>query len=402
MLHHILSFLDAKSMVKTSILSRRWKCLWKDVPVLNFRVTCYPVFKLDFKECVDKILSLRSRHINVEKVKFELEHQKDPDMQTFARVMEYAGSQGNGGHLHHLSIGFGHGRDVEFSSFAASIVANRIHQSLRTLELADCRLYAHTSAGFTLLTNLQLYRCSLSELRCSVNECDDPFADFPCLKSLKLISCKSQDLKVSGLQLVDLELRWMEEKIEVFAPKLKSFLLEGANHHHRRYPKLNLPILDQAKIRLVWYQFKYGDVLTEVAKRAFIDLMCGLHNAKSLVLYLDVHSVSHYAVLYPINVCLSVCVSELCFCFLLQDQADYFPLTAMKSLMDPQASPFTRLKTLTILYRKEPPLVPYQGIHYFFNGSPSSEDQTLLFEKVRDQFKFKNLREGLMFRCRQL
>ncbi|CAN1229117.1 hypothetical protein LINGRAPRIM_LOCUS1341 [Linum grandiflorum] len=378
MLHHILSFLDAKSMVKTSILSRRWKCLWKDVPVLNFRVTCYPVFK----ECVDKILSLRSRHINVGKVTFDQLREvlrDDPDMQTFDRVMQYVASQGNGGnggHLHHLSIGFGHGRDVEFSSFAASIVANRIHQSLRTLELADCRLYAHTSAGFTLLTNLQLYRCSLSELRCSVNECDDPFADFPCLKSLKLISCKSQDLKVSGLQLVDLELRWMEEKIEVFAPKLKSFLLEGANHHHRRYPKLNLPILDQAKIRLVWYQFKYGDVLTEVAKRAFIDLMCGLHNAKSLVLYLDVHS--------------------------LQDQADYFPLTAMKSLMDPQASPFTRLKTLTILYRKEPPLVPYQGIHYFFNGSPSSEDQTLLFEKVRDQFKFKNLREGLMFRCRQL
>ncbi|CAN0911168.1 Disease resistance protein L6 [Linum grandiflorum] len=353
-LYIILSLLDTTTVVQTSILGRRWKCLWKDVPVLDLWMPYW--LKLDFKECVDKILSLRSRHINVEKVKFELEHQKDPDMQTFARVMEYAGSQGNGGHLHHLSIGFGHGRDVEFSSFAASIVANRIHQSLRTLELADCRLYAHTSAGFTLLTNLQLYRCSLSELRCSVNECDDPFADFPCLKSLKLISCKSQDLKVSGLQLVDLELRWMEEKIEVFAPKLKSFLLEGANHHHRRYPKLNLPILDQAKIRLVWYQFKYGDVLTEVAKRAFIDLMCGLHNAKSLVLYLDVHS----------------------------DQADYFPLTAMKSLMDPQASPFTRLKTLTILYRKEPPLVPYQGIHYFFNGSPSSEDQTLLFEKAEE------------------
>ncbi|CAN1229107.1 Putative F-box/LRR-repeat protein At3g18150 [Linum grandiflorum] len=284
MLHHILSFLDAKSMVKTSILSRRWKCLWKDVPVLNFRVTCYPVFK----ECVDKILSLRSRHINVGKVTFDQLREvlrDDPDMQTFDRVMQYVASQGNGngGHLHHLSIGFGHGRDVEFSSFAASIVANRIHQSLRTLELADCRLYAHTSAGFTLLTNLQLYRCSLS---------DDPFADFPCLKSLKLISCKSQDLKVSGLQLVDLELRWMEEKIEVFAPKLKSFLLEGANHHHRRYPKLNLPILDQAKIRLVWYQFKYGDVLTmEAANRASIELLLDLHNVESLVLCFDRYEV---------------------------------------------------------------------------------------------------------------
>ncbi|CAN0911167.1 Putative F-box protein At1g49610 [Linum grandiflorum] len=133
MLHHILSFLDAKSMVKTSILSRRWKCLWKDVPVLNFRVTCYPVFK----ECVDKILSLRSRHINVGKVTFDQLREvlrDDPDMQTFDRVMQYVASQGNGGHLHHLSIEIGPGGLAKFSYFAASIVASRHHQSCYILD----------------------------------------------------------------------------------------------------------------------------------------------------------------------------------------------------------------------------------------------------------------------------
>ncbi|CAN1228967.1 hypothetical protein LINGRAPRIM_LOCUS1330, partial [Linum grandiflorum] len=241
---------------------------------------------------------------------------------TFASIMQYAGSQGNGGHLHHLSIviGYGgHGVRVAFSTFAASIVANRHHQSLRTLELADCRLDSLTSTGFKLLTTLQLSDCTLKDL-------DDPFADFPSLKSLKLIACTSRALKVS----------------------------DG-------FPTLNVPILDQAEIGLGWVgllQFMNGDIWTEEANRAFIDLLCCLHNAKSLVLSLGYNSTRYD-----------------------------FPLAAMKSLMDPEASPFTRLKTLAILYREKPPLVPDQVIRYLFNGSPSSEDRTLLFEKVQDIFE---------------
>ncbi|CAN1229105.1 Putative FBD-associated F-box protein At5g22720 [Linum grandiflorum] len=355
MLHHILSFLDAKSMVKTSILSRRWKCLWKDVPVLNFRVTCYPVFK----ECVDKILSLRSRHINVGKVTFDQLREvlrDDPDMQTFDRVMQYVASQGNGGHLHHLSIEIGPGGLAKFSYFAASIVASRHHQSLRTLELADFRLESLMSVGFKLLTNLQLFRCNLYDL-------DDPFADFPSLKSLKLISCHSKGLEVSGLQLVDLEIRWVEEaieeKIEVFAPKLKSFLLEGANHHHRRYPKLNLPILEHANIRIRWWdQLQFpNDRSMEAANRASIELLLDLHNVESLVLCFDRYE--H-------------CIVE------------GIPIAAMNSLMESGPSPFTRLKTLKFQYRGRTPFVPYQVIRYFLDGSPDSKDKSFALEKICD------------------
>ncbi|CAN0879629.1 F-box/LRR-repeat protein At5g02910 [Linum grandiflorum] len=36
LLHHILSFVNTKSLIRTSILCRRWTYVWKDVHVLNF------------------------------------------------------------------------------------------------------------------------------------------------------------------------------------------------------------------------------------------------------------------------------------------------------------------------------------------------------------------------------
>ncbi|CAN0905684.1 Putative FBD-associated F-box protein At5g56440 [Linum grandiflorum] len=33
---HILSFLDTKLVVQASVLSKRWKCTWKQVYVLRF------------------------------------------------------------------------------------------------------------------------------------------------------------------------------------------------------------------------------------------------------------------------------------------------------------------------------------------------------------------------------
>ncbi|CAL1383379.1 unnamed protein product [Linum trigynum] len=35
-LHHILSFLDTEYVVRSSILSRMWRWVWKDIPVLTF------------------------------------------------------------------------------------------------------------------------------------------------------------------------------------------------------------------------------------------------------------------------------------------------------------------------------------------------------------------------------
>ncbi|CAN1179660.1 FBD-associated F-box protein At5g18780 [Linum perenne] len=69
-LHHILSFLDTKSSIRTCILSRRWRCVWKYVDVLNFSRSSFED-DLHFQQHVDQVLSFRSDHSIIRKVKID-------------------------------------------------------------------------------------------------------------------------------------------------------------------------------------------------------------------------------------------------------------------------------------------------------------------------------------------
>ncbi|KAL5725673.1 hypothetical protein ACHQM5_008792 [Ranunculus cassubicifolius] len=59
-LHHILSFLPIHNAIHTSLLSKRWKCIWKGISVLDLNETvlsCDSVYeKIDFINFVDNIL----------------------------------------------------------------------------------------------------------------------------------------------------------------------------------------------------------------------------------------------------------------------------------------------------------------------------------------------------------
>ncbi|OVA14306.1 F-box domain [Macleaya cordata] len=65
LLHHILSFLTTKSVVRTSILSKRWRYVWTSIPNLNFLEWRSPTTKdayLDtkrFMNFMDRVLFLR-------------------------------------------------------------------------------------------------------------------------------------------------------------------------------------------------------------------------------------------------------------------------------------------------------------------------------------------------------
>ncbi|CAL1405123.1 unnamed protein product [Linum trigynum] len=57
-LYHILSFLDTKCAVQTSVLSRAWNRTWKHVPVLNLDRGSFHL-ATKFHAFVTKVLSLR-------------------------------------------------------------------------------------------------------------------------------------------------------------------------------------------------------------------------------------------------------------------------------------------------------------------------------------------------------
>ncbi|CAI0375983.1 unnamed protein product [Linum tenue] len=243
---------------------------------------------------------------------------------------------------------------------APCITAHHHHKSLETIELKSTGLRREALAlGFNSLTTLELRGCWFSH---SLRETVDPFGDIPCLNNLKLIECKSSKrylLKVSGLQLLHLEIQkktWDKEEIEVFAPKLESFSYKG---WILQLVKLSLPTLDCANIRMGWCGIQpwREQSIAKQEEQRYMKLLRELHNATSLNLRFD-----KLGGRYPW-------------------EKHLFPFTRMKPLMEREGSPFTRLRTLRVQYPQEPPDTPYQVIRYFMEGSPNTEDKFVKFER---------------------
>ncbi|CAI0413438.1 unnamed protein product [Linum tenue] len=211
-LHHILSSLDTKSVVQTSVLSSRWKLVWKQVRILNFRRSSFGT-DLGFMQHVDQVLSFRS-DCDILKISTDFRIGRNLDM--FGRIMEYAAFHG----VQQLSLL----RIIENEWY--TMICGCYH-TLKVLELQRACL---NKTAFEMLSGLELLETltlQSSHFEFSgVNEPQDPFANFPKLKNLQLLHCSSDSnrvLVVSGPQLLCLEIhRPQFDSIEICAPKLKS------------------------------------------------------------------------------------------------------------------------------------------------------------------------------------
>ena len=70
LIHQILSYLDARLAVQTSVLSKRWKLVWKTLPFLNFNeynfVYCkFMIHVFARRDHLSGILKLHLFHTNV-------------------------------------------------------------------------------------------------------------------------------------------------------------------------------------------------------------------------------------------------------------------------------------------------------------------------------------------------
>ncbi|CAI0374520.1 unnamed protein product [Linum tenue] len=364
-LHHILSFLNTNHIVQTSVLSRRWRSQWGNVHALNFHAPHHRhIRQAKFREHVVQFLSRRggpddssaavsSVTIDVTNTVWELE------TDLFDTVMKYARTN-----LRRLGV---HGSNLatflyaDFEKLAASLTAHGHHESLEALELARCSLQdgdAFGSVGFISLTNLELRGCTFSS-------CCDPFVGIPRLNRLKLDSCSLSrcSLKISGLELLSLEISgvYSVRGIDVVAPKLKSFVFHG--YSAECLENLELPSLDRAVVRVCWGDHRRGpDTAALIQKNEeYMKQLRGLRNAKSLALRFD--KIYYW-----------------------KWKEHEFPFNNMKSAMESEASPFTRLKILRVEYPQDPQPIALHDhvIRYFFERSSNAEEKIVKFEKGKN------------------
>ncbi|CAI0377129.1 unnamed protein product [Linum tenue] len=195
-LHHILSFLDTGSVVQTSILSRRWRCLWKDIPVpVNFSRNSSFSNKSDFQKHVDKFISLRFESTVVRAISFDLRGEAlcghSAGTELFDGVMQYMAA---------ARVVLAMCTATGIHNMAGAMAAHNVHGSLETLQLHKSNLlnsWLGYASGFKLLTTLELSQCLLYS---SVSgKLIDPFSKY----HHKLISCGTSRylLKVSGFKM---------------------------------------------------------------------------------------------------------------------------------------------------------------------------------------------------------
>lgn len=63
LLHHILSFLDTKWAIRTSILSKRWKYIWTSIPNFDFLNWRGADYHLDVESDNKKFVNFMDRMI---------------------------------------------------------------------------------------------------------------------------------------------------------------------------------------------------------------------------------------------------------------------------------------------------------------------------------------------------
>ncbi|CAN0900274.1 F-box/LRR-repeat protein At5g02910 [Linum grandiflorum] len=340
-LHHILSFLDTNDAIHTCILSNQWKCTWKHVHALNLNLDMLDEYA-KHERFVDKFLSLRCP-LRVSKVSFDSniygwidDAPDDGQFGLLRRVLQYAVSHG----AQHFDLKPRFDLQPNTPFFE---LFNPICDSVISLDLSWFDIYCQPqcSSRFRLLTTLKLRHCNLIV---KDGELVEPFSQFPCLKDLVLHYClffsegsdhRSARLRVSGIELVKLTILVGADvdvpKLEIFAPKLKSFIL--LTDGRLEFSEITLPSLVHADIRR---QLDYSvDEDDDIVEQHLAFIFHGLRNVESLTL------------------CNNFSEAVL----------------RISKFLEQQPCPFKRLKKLNLEFVSKDG-IPYEVLdRYFLNGS---------------------------------
>ncbi|KAK7351215.1 hypothetical protein VNO77_10506 [Canavalia gladiata] len=221
---HILEFVNAKHAVRTCILSRRWKDLWKGLPSLILHSSDFWTFK-SFTKFVSKLLSLRDNSLALHRLDFERHGCIEP--QLIKRIVKYAISH----NVQQLGISV----KCDISHIPPCIFSCQTLTSLKLSVYPRGYIYGSTlfpkSLNLGALTSLHLQHFTFCK---SDNDRAEPFSACNRLNDLIIDHCTVRDARIlciSSTTLVSLTMRSDHSKdfykIELSAPNLRSFTFTG-------------------------------------------------------------------------------------------------------------------------------------------------------------------------------
>ncbi|KAI3464381.1 hypothetical protein Pfo_021044 [Paulownia fortunei] len=304
-LTHILSFLDTKSAVRTSVLSKRYQLLWTLSPCLDFKLSEFLTESFDsydghvfsqvknssvvsFESYVNHVLQLRE-HSNL--TMFRLSLHKDVGLEFMQNCVDYAAQH----KVQHLRIrAFVKRKPVTLPKLLLT------SSSLITLHLHNATSHSIELPKSVFLPYLKVLRLKNFEFS-DKNFNGEVFSGCPSLETLVLSKCsirpgnKLKILDVNCLNLKNLEIRYWrspwkcfdEHMINVNAPRLAFFKFQG--HLARVNFKEGLPCLEKACIDLCYPTACFMVNASERKQRtseSFLSMLRHICNVKFLSLSL--------------------------------------------------------------------------------------------------------------------
>ncbi|KAK2437050.1 F-box/LRR-repeat protein [Trifolium repens] len=225
---HILSFLNTKHVVRTCVLSKRWKHLWKRIPTLMLYRSRFSTVK-QFSVFVSKILTLRDSSTAL--TVLDLDRHGNIEPQLLKKILNYVCSHNS--HLQELGISVNGDSSLIMSCVSSCRSLTSLMLSVFPREGifgSNCETLFPESLNFPALTSLDLTNFVFCG---GENGCAEPFSAFTKLNSLVLSNCMCRDaqvLNISSETLVNLALHGSSfdfPKIELSTPSLCTFTFGG-------------------------------------------------------------------------------------------------------------------------------------------------------------------------------
>ncbi|KAJ0811472.1 putative F-box domain, leucine-rich repeat domain superfamily, F-box-like domain superfamily [Helianthus annuus] len=223
LIHIILSFVDIKHAIKTSVLSSRWRYTWTSLPYLNFIKKDHDTVA-NFTKFVTCVMSGRNNQIEVSSVQITF-HGKHSQV-FFKRILDIILNCESSHNVQQLNItNYSNVKKIEspLSLFSS--------QSLKHLTLTMCtykhRFMTTPICKLPTLTTLNLYRVTFYD-GSTTDKCSGLFSNFGNLKNLTLKDCYMEglnDFDIRHPRLSNLTLEGGTRRCNVVTPQLKNLTI---------------------------------------------------------------------------------------------------------------------------------------------------------------------------------